>query len=68
MSVYAINDPKQSATYLRDIGLPGIGTVSDISAKHDSDEMFYSFTSFTDPTSQYYVDMHTFKQEMYSKT
>jgi prolyl oligopeptidase len=68
MSVYSVTDPTQKATYLRDIDLPGIGTVTDVFAEHDSDELFYSFTSFTMPSSSYYVDMRSFKQELYSMT
>lgn len=51
VEVYRINEPKEKAEYLRDIELPDMGSVSDISARHDSDELFYSFSSFTDPGS-----------------
>ncbi len=34
---------------IHDIVLPGIGTVSSVSAKKEDDELFYTFSSFTSP-------------------
>jgi prolyl oligopeptidase len=46
-SLLAVHDA--GGKKLCDIGLPGIGTVSGISAKKENDEMFYTFSSFTYP-------------------
>lgn len=48
--------------------MPDIGSLSGISSKWNSDELFYSFTSFTDPGSSYRVNMTTFETKMVHKT
>ncbi len=45
--------------------LPGIGTVGSISGEPDRNEVFYSFTSFTRPTTIYRLDMETLKSEVW---
>lgn len=45
--------------YLKDITLPAIGTVDGISGKVKSDELFYSFTSFTYPTTSFIYNLIT---------
>ena len=42
---------------VRDIKLPGIGTVSGFGGKRKDVETFYSFTGFTNPTTTYRLDM-----------
>lgn len=39
------------------IALPGLGTVATVSGREDEDEFFYSFTSFTRPTTNYRHDV-----------
>jgi prolyl oligopeptidase len=50
---------------LGNIALPGIGTVGSISGREDESEMFFSFTSFTFPTTNYRVDLSTGKVELF---
>jgi len=53
---------------LSDFELPGIGSVSGFSGKKDEAEAFYSFTSFTRPSTIYKVDMSSLKSEVYRKS
>tara|TARA_B100001059_G_scaffold65168_2_gene61346 strand:+ start:1168 stop:3285 length:2118 start_codon:yes stop_codon:yes gene_type:complete len=46
------------------IDLPGIGTASGFGGRHDDDETFYSFSSFTTPPSIYRVDLKTNEQTL----
>ena len=43
--------------FINEIELPGIGSVDQISAREDDDEMFYSYTSFVSPTAIYRYDV-----------
>jgi len=42
-----------SGAVVRELELPGIGSVSSFSCKRKSSEAFFSFTSFTDPGSTF---------------
>ncbi|MCI8445194.1 MAG: S9 family peptidase [Bacilli bacterium] len=55
----------QTGQYETDIPLPTLGEVSGISGNRYSDEMFYSFTSFTVPRMIYRLDLSTLKQDIY---
>jgi prolyl oligopeptidase len=48
-----------------DIPLPGIGSVGAISGNHDEPEMFFSFTSFVYPTTNFRSDVATLKTEVF---
>ncbi|MDI1250165.1 MAG: prolyl oligopeptidase family serine peptidase [Lacunisphaera sp.] len=48
-----------------EIALPGIGSVAAISGRHDEDEMFFNFTSFVFPTTNYRCDLATGKVEVF---
>ncbi len=50
---------------LRDIELPGIGTVAALSGRHDEPELFFNFTSFVFPTTNYRHDLDTGATEAY---
>ncbi len=52
-------------TYKYDIELPAIGTVGSIAADKDEDLAFFSFTSFTYPTSVFKYDIKNNKTELY---
>ncbi|MDO8837283.1 MAG: hypothetical protein Q7V01_16890, partial [Vicinamibacterales bacterium] len=41
---------------IRDLELPGIGTVSDVSGRRAHREVFYAFTSYTDPATIFRYD------------
>ena len=48
-----------------ELPLPGIGTVGDIQGRQGDDEMFYSFTSFLNPTTIYRFDLKSRKNEIF---
>ncbi|HIK28904.1 MAG: prolyl oligopeptidase family serine peptidase [Oscillatoriaceae bacterium SKW80] len=48
-----------SGSFIKEIELPGIGSVDGFSGKRYDTETFYSFTSFTTPTTIYRYDMVT---------
>jgi prolyl oligopeptidase len=56
-SVVKVVDLK--GTPVREIALPGIGTVGGLSGKRNETETFYSYTGFTTPTTIYRLDMKT---------
>lgn len=60
MEVFDLSSP---AKHLADIKLPDLGTIMTSHGKHDSDELFYKFGSFTDPGSAWRVDMNTMEQQ-----
>ncbi len=47
------------------IELPGIGSVASFSGREDESEMFFNFTSFTYPTTNFRVDLATSKTELF---
>jgi prolyl oligopeptidase len=47
-----------------ELPLPGIGTVNEINGKQGDDELFYSFTSFVNPTTVYRYDLKSRKSEV----
>ena len=52
-------------TLIREIELPGMGTVRGFNGKSSDTETFYSFTSFTTPTTSYRYDMRTGKSTIF---
>jgi prolyl oligopeptidase len=57
MSVFDFSSP---AKHIKDVPLPGIGTVASSFGEHDKSEFMFKFTSFTDPGSSWRIDMDTF--------
>jgi len=53
--------------FIKDLELPGIGSVSGISGKQDAEDAFYSFTSFTYPTSIFKLNTSTLESELFRK-
>jgi prolyl oligopeptidase len=49
----------------RDIQLPGIGTASGFGAKKKDKDFYYSFTSFTEPSTIYHYDIASGKSTLY---
>jgi prolyl oligopeptidase len=45
--------------FIRDVELPGIGTVGGFGGEREETETFYSFTSFTTPSQIFHYDMVT---------
>ena len=56
-SVVRVHDLK--GKMVREIALPGIGTVGGLSGKRGETETFYSFTGFTTPTTIYRLNLKT---------
>ena len=54
--------------FLSNLALPGIGTVSGISGKKKGTEGFYSFTSFTQPSTIFKLDTETMESEIFRKS
>lgn len=51
----------------REIELPGIGTVGGFGAKKGDTDLYYTFTSFTNPASIYSYDIATGKSTLYQQ-
>jgi prolyl oligopeptidase len=64
-SAVKIFTPKGRA--VREVALPGIGSVGGFGGEADSPETFYSFTSYTDPGAIYRYDMATGKSELWRR-
>jgi prolyl oligopeptidase len=52
-------------SFVRDVELPGIGSAGGFYGKRDDTETFYSFTSFTTPTTIYHYDMVSGKSTVF---
>jgi prolyl oligopeptidase len=52
---------------IRDIKLPGVGTVSALTASEDEKSVFYQFTSFAHPTEVFRADIATGKSFSWAK-
>lgn len=51
--------------FMREVELPGIGSVRGFSGKRNATETFYGFTSFTTPTTIYRYDLNTGESEVF---
>lgn len=60
--VYELN-----GKFLRNVDLPGIGTVSGFSGKRTDKETFYQFTGFTTPTTIYRYDITRAQSEVFRR-
>ena len=54
-----------SGKFLNDLKLPGIGTIDGVSGKRDENQAFYSFSSYTRPTTIYQLDVKTMKSTIF---
>lgn len=64
----AISQVKQydmDGNLVRDVELPGIGTVSGFGAEKDEDELYYSFTNYVTPGSIYKYDIEEGTSELF---
>lgn len=55
----------ESGRFLNEMELPGIGQISGFSGKRKDSQAFYSFTSFTQPSTKYRYDAKTGKSEIF---
>ncbi|HUR37446.1 MAG TPA: hypothetical protein VM009_06495, partial [Terriglobales bacterium] len=51
--------------FVRDVKLPGLGTTSGFGGKRNATETFYSFNSFTAPSTVYRYDLKTGKSSIF---
>ena len=66
--VDAISQVKQfdlEGNLVREVELPGIGTVSGFGTKMEEDELYYSFTNYKTPSSIYKYDMESGGSELF---
>ncbi len=56
-----------SGKFLRNVDLPGIGSADGFTGKRKDKETFYSFTSFTSPTTIYRYDPETGKSSIFKQ-
>ena len=54
--------------FISEVNLPGIGTMSGFSGKKEDNIAFYSFTSFTSPSTIYKFDIAANKSEIYRES
>ena len=63
VSLLEIHEP--DGTLVRDVPLPGIGTVGGVAGRDDEDDAYFSFTSFTTPTTIYRTSVKTGTTSLY---
>jgi prolyl oligopeptidase len=56
-----------SGKFQNELKLPGIGTVGGLSGKKSENEAFYSFSSFTRPTTIYKLDVSTMQSTLFKE-
>src|SRR5262249_14254734 len=56
---------KRDGAVIRDLELPGIGTVGGFGGKRSDRETFYAFTSFTSPGTIYRLDLQSGTQTIF---
>lgn len=52
---------------LREVKLPGLGSVNGFGGRYEDTELYYSFTNYTTPSTIYRFDPKTGKSELYMK-
>lgn len=57
----------KDGNFLREIDLPGLGTVSGFESNDDSEETFYTFSSFTAPATVYYYNIGTGETKLFAQ-
>ncbi|MBI1343738.1 MAG: prolyl oligopeptidase family serine peptidase [Terrimonas sp.] len=67
-AITRISQYDMTGKLIRDIELPGIGTVGGFGAKKDEKELFYVFTSYTTPPTIYQYDISSGKSSVYKKS
>ena len=63
----AIKQYDYKGNLIRDVELPGIGTASGFGGAIDDEEFFYSFTSFTVPSSVYRYNISSGESELHRR-
>ncbi len=63
----AVKQLDYTGKLVRDVELPGIGTAGGFGAKESEKELYYTFTSFTYPSTIFKYDVETGQSELYEK-
>jgi prolyl oligopeptidase len=63
----AIKQYDYEGNMIRDVELPGIGTASGFGGAVEDEELFYNFTSFTDPSSVYKYSIASGESELHRR-
>ena len=53
---------------IRDIKLPGVGTLNSLGGKREETKLYYSFTNYKTPATIYAYDVNTGESEIYRKS
>lgn len=61
----AVKQYDMNGKFIRDVELPGIGSAGGFGSKRDDKELYYSFTSFTYPSTIFKYDMASGKSTLY---
>lgn len=56
-----------AGVFVKDIELPGIGTVGSVSGSEKSSELFFSFTSFLEPSAIYRFELSSGERSLFRK-
>src|SRR6185369_14740545 len=56
-----------SGKHIRDISFPSLGTVSAFQGRWDSDEAFYTFTSYAQPPTLYRYELASGAQQVWAR-
>lgn len=62
-----VNQYTIDGTFEHKIALPGVGTAAGLGSKKEDDFFFYTFTSFTYPSTSFRYDIKTGRSELYQK-
>lgn len=66
-AVSKVKQYKYDGTLVRDIELPGLGSIGGFSAKKDTEVLYYSFTNYNTPGTTYSFDPESGSSEIYWK-
>lgn len=64
-AISKIKQYTKTGEFVRDVDLPGIGTVSGFGTDKDKDYLYYRFTNYVTPGSSYKYDIEKGKSELY---
>ncbi|RUA11504.1 MAG: S9 family peptidase [Flavobacteriia bacterium] len=57
----------KNAKLIREVKLPGLGSVNGFGGRHEDKELYYSFTNYTTPSTIYKFDPESGKSTVYKK-